>query len=356
MPTRDDILRWLRETGDRGLDELWQQADAVRRQHVGDAVHLRGLIEVSNHCVRQCAYCGIRGPNGAVRRYRMTADEVLAAAHRADALGYGTVVLQAGEDPHLTAEWVADVIRRIKAATPLAVTLSLGERSDEDLRLWRDAGADRYLLRFETGNRVLYQKIHPARDGQPSDRVALLHRLRDMGYETGSGIMVGLPGQTVEMLADDILLFAELDLDMIGLGPYIAHPRTPLPGMAAELQVAGAEQAPSDELTTCKVMALARLVCPDANLPSTTALATLDNANGRQLGLARGANVVMPNVTPTKYRALYEIYPAKACLDEDDDFDRRLKETLAAMGREVGTGRGDSPRYTAAARGAGARA
>jgi len=356
MPARDEILRWLRETDGRRLDELWRRADAVRRRCVGDAVHLRGLIEVSNYCVRQCAYCGIRGPNDAVRRYRMTADEVLAAALRAEALGYGTVVLQSGEDPHLTAGRVAGVIRRIKAATSLAVTLSLGERSDEDLRLWREAGADRYLLRFETSNRALYERIHPPRHGQPFDRVAALHRLRGMGYEVGSGILVGLPGQTVEMLADDILLLAELDLDMIGLGPYIEHPRTPMPEMAVELRGAGAEQAPPDELTTCKVLALARLACPYANLPSTTALATLDSRNGRQLGLACGANVVMPNVTPARYGALYEIYPGKACVGEDEDFDRRLKKAIVAMGREIGTGRGDSPRYTAAQCGGNARA
>jgi len=363
---RREILDWLRVKDERRLDELWCRADEVRRLHVGDEVHLRGLIEFSNHCVRRCAYCGLRAGNRRIERYRMTADEILDCARQAVAYGYGTVVLQSGEDPGTQAAWLADVIRRIKAETPLAVTLSLGEREDDELALWRKAGADRYLLRFETSNRRLYERIHPPRPGVRSDRFAILRRLRELGYEVGSGVMIGIPGQTYDDLAEDIETFRRLRLDMIGVGPYIAHPDTPLgqprqdapvrtpagpaaqPGnraavFAVDTAVAH-EQVPSTELMTYKTIALARIVCPQANIPSTTALATLNRANGRELGLSRGANVIMPNLTPLRYRSLYEIYPAKACLYETAaECDACLKRRLRAMGREVGTGRGDSP-------------
>jgi biotin synthase len=342
--TPDLILAWLRETDESRLEELWRQADAVRREHVGDEVHLRGLIEISSHCARQCGYCGLRAGRRDLQRYRLTADEILACARRAVEFGYGTVVLQAGEDETITGPWLADVVRHIKAETPLAVTLSLGERTDEDLALWRAGGADRYLLRFETSNAALYRRIHPPRrPGETSDRLALLRRLRELGYEIGSGVMIGIPGQTFADLARDIELFRELDLDMIGVGPYIAHPDTPL---GREPPAAGgADQAPNTEAMTYKVVALARLVCPRANIPSTTALATLNLASGRELGLSRGANVVMPNLTPVEYRALYEIYPAKACIRETaDDCHRCLRGRIHSIGRTVGSGRGDSRR------------
>jgi len=340
---RSEILNWLRETDPARLDVLWRRADTARRQRVGDAVHLRGLVEISNACARSCGYCGIRADNTKLERYRMTADEILACARRAVAFGYGTVVLQAGEDYGLTREWVADVVRRIKAATPLAVTLSLGERPDADLALWRAAGADRYLLRFETSNRALYDRIHPPLDGRPSDRFAILHRLRELGYEIGSGVMIGIPGQTYDDLAADIEAFREWDLDMIGVGPYILHPDTPLGQKGSD--AFSSDQAPNTELMTYKVVALARLVCPGANIPSTTALATLNKAEGRELGLQRGANVVMPNLTPVQYRALYEIYPAKACIDETaDECHGCLVRRIRSIGRTVGAGRGDSRR------------
>ena len=345
MIDRADILRWLRETDPGRLDGLWAAADAARREAVGDAVHLRGLVELSNHCVRTCAYCGVRAPREGLERYRLTADEVLDCAHRAVDLGYGTVVLQAGEDPGLGVDWVEDVVRRIKAGTGLAVTLSLGERADDELRRWRAAGADRYLLRFETSNRELFARIHPARAGRPPvDRVALLGRLRELGYEVGSGVMVGIPGQGWGDLADDLLLMRELDLDMIGIGPFIAHPETPLGGAAPAAPAAGdAGQVPADELTTLKAVDLARLVCPGANIPSTTALATLDRAEGRELGLRRGANVVMPNLTPGRYRELYEIYPGKACVHETAEACQScLRRRIEAVGRQVGGGRGDA--------------
>jgi len=221
---RGEILGWLRETRSERLDMLWARADDMRKRRVGDAVHLRGLVEISNHCVRSCGYCGISLHNQAVQRYRMTAEEILECARQAVGLGYGTLVLQAGEDYGLTRDFVTDLVRCLKAQTPLAVTLSLGERPEEDLARWREAGADRYLLRFETSDADLYERIHPSLPGRPSDRFALLARLREMGYEIGSGVMAGIPGQSYDSLAQDILRFAELDLDMIGVGPFIPHP------------------------------------------------------------------------------------------------------------------------------------
>ena len=339
--TRQELLDWLAETDETRLPPLWAEADRVRRENVGDAVHLRGLIEISNYCVRRCAYCGLRVERMELGRYRMTADEVLASAYDAVKFGYGTVVLQAGEDPGWRAQEIADVVRRIKAETALAVTLSLGERSPDEWKLWRAAGADRYLLRFETANRVLYDLIHPAGPtGKLSDRIAMLRELCAIGYEIGSGVMIGIPGQTYADLVNDLETFRELDLDMIGVGPFIPHPDTPLGKVSA---MAGPEQPPADELMTLKMVALTRLICPRANIPSTTALATLNLEQGRELGLQRGANIIMPNVTPLKYRALYEIYPGKACIQEDGaQCNFCLRGRLTSIGRPVGQGQGSA--------------
>jgi biotin synthase len=342
----DEILRWLRETDEARLAELWRMADQTRQRHVGGEVHLRGLIEFSNYCVRLCAYCGLRAPNDGLVRYRMSHEEIMGCVRQAAAFGYGTVVLQSGEDQGTTTDWLVGLVRQIKAETPLAVTLSVGERSDDDLRAWRAAGADRYLLRFETSNRTLYDRLHPPRPGLRSDRVAMLLRLRDLGYEIGSGVMIGIPGQTYDDLARDIELFAELQLDMIGVGPYLLHPNTPLGDPDFRPMILEGEQVPGDEVTTYKVIALARLACPRANIPSTTALATLNARSGRELGLVRGANVVMPNLTPPKYRVHYEIYPNKACIRETaEGCNACLTERIRSLGRELGSGRGDCPNY-----------
>jgi biotin synthase len=339
--TPKDILAWFTESDPARLEELWRLADETRRANVGDAVHLRGLIEISNHCVRQCGYCGLRAGNRGLTRYRMTADEILACTRDAREFGYGTVVLQAGEDYGLETQWISDLIRRIKTETGLAVTLSLGERRDDELLAWREAGADRYLLRFETSDDDLYRCIHPALPGRSSDRIAMLRHLRELGYEIGSGVMVGIPGQTYASLANDIVLFRELDLDMIGVGPYIAHPDTPLGDGSWAPAAPLADQAPNDELTVYKAVALTRLVCPEANIPSTTALATLNKESGRESGLRRGANIVMPNLTPPYYRALYEIYPDKACVNETAEMCRFcLAGRIASIGRTVGKGPG----------------
>lgn len=343
---RGEILGWLRETNPDRLADLWRQADQVRQQCVGDEVHLRGLVEISNHCSRMCGYCGLRAGNPNVTRYRMTDDEIAACAHKAVRFGYGTVVLQSGEDPALTVHRIAALIERIKAETPLAVTLSLGERDEDELAAWRWAGADRYLLRFETSNRALFERIHPSKPGVASDRLAILGILRRLGYEVGSGAMIGVPGQTYDDLANDIEQFAALNLDMIGVGPFLLHPATPMGDRRAWPAAPDGQQVPATEEMTYKVLALTRLVCPRANIPATTALATLNAGSGRELGLLRGANVVMPNLTPAKYRALYEIYPDKACIAETSEaFHEGLTGRIAAIGRSPGRGRGDSPNY-----------
>jgi biotin synthase len=326
------------------LEILWTRADQIRKQNVGDDVHLRGLIEISNHCVRGCRYCGLHAANDSLVRYRMTADEILACANLAVEFGYGTVVLQAGEDPGIGTDWLADIVRRIKQQTPLAVTLSLGERSVEELLCWRLAGADRYLLRFETSDARLYGMIHPSSPGRP-DRIELLDELRRLGYEVGSGVMVGIPGQSIRSLAEDIDLFGRLDLDMIGIGPFISNPHTPLGSGELTPPIDPAEQVPSTDLMTCKAVALTRLVCPQSNIPSTTALATINPDSGRELGLTRGANIVMPNLTPLQYRTLYEIYPGKACINETADVcNACLRTRIESIGRTVGAGPGGRKR------------
>jgi biotin synthase len=339
--THDDLLAWLRETDPARLEELWAAAEEVRRRQVGDEVHLRGLIEISNHCVRACGYCGLRAGNREIERYRMSEDEILACAHKAVEYGYGTVVIQSGEDYAITTDWMAGIVRRIKRETALAVTLSLGERPDADLAAWRKAGADRYLLRFETSDEGLYRPIHPDLPGLKSDRFAILHTLVELGYEAGSGIMIGIPGQTYANVAADIDAFRDLDLDMIGVGPYISHPATPLGDRSWVRPIDPAQQIPGDELTVYKVVALTRLVCPQANIPSTTALATINQVNGRELGLQRGANIVMPNLTPPEYRLRYEIYPDKACVNETAEMCCGcLQGRIEAIGRSVGSGQG----------------
>ncbi len=350
------LEKWLREEDPARLEELWLAADTARRENVGDQVHLRGLIEISNHCCRLCGYCGIRADNRGLERYRMTGDEILECARQARDFGYGTVVMQAGEDYGVTRDWVAELVRAVKAETGLAVTLSLGERPDGDLAAWREAGADRYLLRFETSDPRLYAMIHPPGPGRTlSDRIAMLRRLRELGYEAGSGVMIGIPGQTYAMLARDIDTFRTLDLDMIGVGPYISHPDTPLARNEAALEdgpqgllpmpAPPGDQTPNSEAMTYKVVALTRLVCPQANIPSTTALATLNLAQGRELGLRRGANIVMPNLTTPKYRQLYEIYPAKACIQESArDCHGCMNARIRAIGRIPGSGPGGRSR------------
>ena len=348
---RAEILSWLYEDDPDKLGNLWQAADLVRRENVGDDVHLRGLIEIGNYCARRCAYCGINAGNHKITRYRMTIDEIFSSARLAVHFGYGSVVLQAGEDYGFSRGNIDEIISNIKSESSLAITLSLGERKIDELKAWKKAGADRYLLRFETSNSDLFHKVHPPIANHPGgSRIAILQELRDLGYELGSGVLIGIPGQSYEDLANDIELFRALDLDMIGVGPFIPHPDTPLGNTV--LNTISPDQVPNSELMTYKVVALARLVCPRANIPSTTALATLNIDEGRELGLQRGANILMPNLTPPKYRRLYEIYPGKACIIESaEKCHSKTISQLAALGRTIGKGPGISLNYLSTAAG-----
>jgi biotin synthase len=341
MMQHDELVSWLKETDAERLEALWRQADELRESHVGGEIHLRGLVEFSNYCSNRCTYCGLRASNADVPRYRMTDEEILTCATKAVILGFGTLVMQSGRDATMDVDWLTGIIRRVKAETDLAVTLSVGEWPREAYVAWRDAGADRFLLRFETSNRELYNRIHlPI--GDRTDRLEILRELGELGYEVGSGVMIGIPGQTYSDLANDILLFGDLQLDMVGVGPYIPHPDTPL----ADVPRLGDDQVPNDEGMTYKVMALTRILYPGINIPATTALATLNKADGRELGLSRGGNVLMPNLTPVEYRASYEIYPAKACIQETaEQCNSCMRGRIRSIGRTVGTGRGDSPHW-----------
>ena len=340
-----EIERWLREEDKDRLKLLWHEADEVRNQRVGDEVHLRGLIELSNYCRRACHYCGLRAANHTLPRYRLLQQEALQSARRAAALGYGTVVLQAGEDSVLTLSWMATLIRRIKTSTGLVVTLSLGERTPEELVAWKLAGADRYFLRFETSNDKLYRKVHPAWPALCNNRFEILAAARNLGYEIGSGLLVGLPGQRYKDLVQDIELLKEHDFDMVGVGPFIPHPETPL-GL---VDVSCPDQVPATSLMTWKTIALTRLLCPGANIPSTTALSCVEGADGHRFALKSGANILMLNVTPEDKRDLYEIYPGKGKTDTPEAADKKTREMIERLCRKVGKGRGDAPRFLARA-------
>ena len=247
MKTLNNVEALLRETDPSQIAELFAEADTVRRENIGDAVHFRALIELSNRCTRSCGYCGLRVENNALTRYEMTDEEILDSLQKALALDYHTVVLQAGECPSLSCERITNLVRKIKELAPIAVTLSLGEQPQATYEAWREAGADRYLLRFETSNPQLYSAIHPhAANAEEHPRIAPLRQLQELGYEVGSGMLVGIPSQTYRDLAADILLLQELQLDMIGLGPFLVHPATPLATPeSCGLQNAGAEQVPA---------------------------------------------------------------------------------------------------------------
>jgi biotin synthase len=324
---RKEILHWLSPDTDPG--PLFALADKVRREHVGDAVHLRGLIEFSNHCRRRCYYCGIRAANPKVRRYRLTEEQVLDCARAAARLGYGSVVMQAGEDPHWGPARLVPVVQKIKAETGLAITLSVGEHSAEEYKTLRVAGADRFLLRFETSDRKLFSMLKP--DSDYDRRFDCLRWLKEAGFQVGSGVMAGLPGQTAESMADDILLFKELDLDMVGIGPFIPSPDTPL----------GDAKGGTLE-TALRMVALTRIVTLNTHIPATTAMGSID-PQGRQKALCCGANVLMPNISPTEHRADYNLYPGKICTGEAaDQCAACVDSMLKSLGRTRAPGHGHS--------------
>lgn len=302
-------------------DWLFKTANQIRHENVGDEVHLRGLIEFSNICKRQCKYCGLRSANNKVERYRLSVNEILSTAKNAVAMGYKTIVLQSGEDDYYDTDKMCEIISGIKKLDT-ALTLSIGEKTYEDYKAYKKSGADRYLLRIETTDKKLYTNMHPG--ASIENRFNCLFNLKKLGYETGTGCLVGLPDQTIESLADDILFFKELDADMVGIGPFIPHKETPLK-----------DAENGDFWLALKVMALTRIILPNINIPATTAMETL-NPNGRIIALQSGANVVMPNVTGVEYRPKYEIYPNKICLNDAPEKCRGCIEgKINSIGRSI---------------------
>ena len=316
-------------TGDDA--SLYAMADKVRRSHYGDAVYIRGLIEVSSYCKNNCLYCGIRASNSNAQRYRLGKNEILSCCREGYELGFRTFVLQGGEDAHFTDAFMCDLISSIKSLYPdCAVTLSLGERSADSYKAMRSAGADRYLLRHETANDVHYSRLHPE-SMKLSARKECLYNLKNAGYQVGSGFMVGSPYQTAENLAEDLLFLKELEPQMIGIGPFISHKDTDFKDM------------PNGSLyLTLKMISILRLMFPKALIPATTALSSIAS-NGRELGLKAGANVVMPNLSPSDVRAKYNLYDNKAHSgSEAAESLEILKGLVGSAGYRVVVDRGDA--------------
>lgn len=322
--SKNEVIEILKDNSQN--DWLFSLADKIRKENVGDEVHLRGLIEFSNICKRTCKYCGLRCENKDIDRYRIEPDDIIFYAHKAVDMGYKTIVLQSGEDEYYSRELLCKIIKGIKTLD-VALTLSIGERCFDDYKAFKDCGADRYLIRIETTDKELYKKMHPHMSFE--NRVRCLKDLGKLGYEVGTGCLVGLPGQTIESLANDILFFKEINADMVGIGPFIAHPHTPLKDCLN-----------GDFTLALKVMALTRILLKNINIPATTAMETL-NPNGRIIALQSGANVVMPNVTTTEYRAKYEIYPNKICINENpSQCFNCVSGKIRSIGRSVSTGYG----------------
>ena len=322
--THEEICCLLAESACE--EELAQAADRVRHDYVGDGVHLRGLIEFSNYCRRNCAYCGLRRDNKNIKRYRLHAEEIISLAGQAKAYGYKTVVLQSGEDEYFTVPRLQAILLSVKKMD-LAVTLSIGERTYDEYKALREAGADRFLLRIETTDAGLYARHDPGMSH--ANRLRCLHDLKELGYEVGTGTLVGLPGQTIDMLARDILFFQEIDADMLGIGPLVPNHHTPL-----------GEAAPGDWHLTRRFVSILRLLLPDSNIPATTAMDTL-KPGGRDIILQSGANVVMPNVTSDEARRNYALYPGKACVADTPEHCRScMTARIAQMGRFVAEDKG----------------
>ena len=325
--TKDEIVFLLSLSDKDEIAQLYKHADEVRKKYCGDDVHFRGIIEFSNYCEQDCLYCGLRISNDSLPRYRMTKEEILTTADHIVKAKIKTIVLQSGEDSSYTKEFIADVIKSIKEKHDVAITLSLGERSFEDYDAWRKAGADRYLLKHETANKRLYSAIHNKQS--LDERVKHLEYLRSIGFQAGSGNIIGLPGQTIEDIADDILLCKKLISDMASFSPFIPSNDTPFKNVSkADLEM------------TLKTMAVARIVLKDAHIPSTTALGSLVE-NGREKGLEIGANVVMPNYTPNPYRQNYKIYEGKICITDDPlACAGCLRFKIEALGRNISEDQG----------------
>lgn len=327
--SKSNLITLIKNMNDEDRQYLYEKAYKVRYGNYSNSVYARGLIEFSNYCKNDCMYCGISTHNKDIKRYHMTKEEIITTAEIGYALGFRTFVMQGGEDTSFTDEVFADIIKSIKSAfSDVAITLSIGERSKSSYQMLYDAGADRFLIRHETINKKLYESLHPKMSFDK--RIQALYDLKDIGYQIGTGFMVGVPGQTIEDLADDLLFIKELDSHMIGIGPFIPHKNTPLkdePSGSAEL--------------TYTLIAILRLMLPKSLIPSTTSLATL-HTNNRYRGFKVGANVVMPNLTPYDYKEKYQLYDGKKITDtESYEALEQLKTQCIDAGFYLDMARGD---------------
>jgi biotin synthase len=326
--------------------KLFAKANQIKQENCGNKVYFRGLIELSNVCHKNCYYCGIRQGNDKVTRYNLSDEEVIEAARFAYEERYGSIVIQSGElSNSIFTKRIEKLISEIKKLSQgkLGITLSLGEQSEETYKRWFDAGAHRYLLRIESSNRVLYSKLHPIDNNHDYDvRVNALHAIHKAGFQLGTGVMIGLPFQTMSDLADDIMFMRDMDIDMCGMGPYIEHTDTPLYKYKDQLQ-------PLTERVdmTFKMIAVLRIIMKDINMAATTALQAIDPI-GREKALQVGANIIMPNITPGQYRDEYKLYENKPCTDENPaDCKTCLEARIKFAGAEIGFAEwGDSKHFS----------
>lgn len=328
--SREELLYLLNNLSEVTREYLIEKSHDIALKNYGNKVYIRGLIEFTNYCIRDCNYCGIRKSNNKADRYRLTLEEILECADIGDKLGYKTYVLQGGEDPYFTDDKMIEIIKRIKEKYPNnAITLSLGERSYKSFEKLFKAGADRYLLRHETANKELYESLHP--NTSFDNRMQCLKNLKEIGYQIGAGFMVGLPNQTNSHLVDDLLFLKELNPHMCGIGPFIPHKDTPL-----------AKEIGGTLESTITMLALVRLMLPKVLLPATTALGSI-NPQGREKGLKAGGNVVMPNLSPTSVREKYSLYNGKICTgDEAAECRVCIEKRINRAGFKLEINRGDS--------------
>ena len=333
---RADLIKLLGAKEPEEIEAVQAEAERVLLAHCGNGVYLRGLVEASNACACDCLYCGIRKSNRDVNRYTLSLEDILACARQCAEMGYGSMVIQSGERADKKfLDTIEEAVKRIKAETAtdkqpegLGITLCIGQQTYETYKRLYDAGAHRYLLRIESTNPKLFAQMHPAEQSFES-RVTCLKMLGEIGYQVGTGVMIGLPGQTLEDLADDILFFSTLDIDMIGMGPFIPHPGTPLGDLPCP-------DVPERVRLALLMIAVTRLKLKDVNIAATTALQALDPV-GREKGLKAGANVIMPQMSPTDVRADYQLYPGKPCLDENaKDCQSCLNMRIEFAGRKIG--------------------
>lgn len=329
--SKDEYVALLGNCTEEQRLRLQEKAVELRKQYYGNKVFARGLIEFTNYCKNNCYYCGIQASNGDAERYRLTMEEILECCDAGWKLGFRTFVLQGGEDPFFADDKIVDIVKKIKKQYPeSAVTLSIGEKSKTSYLRYKQAGADRYLLRHETANEEHYRMLHPETMSL-ANRKNCLYTLKELGYETGAGFMVGSPGQTDECLAEDLVFLRELKPHMVGIGPFIPHHDTRF-----------ANAQPGSLEKTLLLLSILRIILPKANLPATTALGTV-HPRGRELGIEAGANVVMPNLSPVKVRKKYELYNHKICTGEEAaECAVCLRKRIASVGYEVVTERGDS--------------